>query len=158
MFSMTQVVRNSLSFLFVLSRTFLSCLRLTFNFKSRLLLFLFCHHIWMFWKKLGKKSAFESWCCSNRSKGRTQTRWKLHAGPCMHTADSRMRITNRGMLRLGECWDWDTCLKLDMIFSVLQFVRLTVLEFVRFRGFRVNARPNRRNWWTVPNYSGPVQT
>ena len=108
MFSMTQVVRNSLSFLFVLSRTFLSCLRLTFNFKSRLLLFLFCHHIWMFWKKLGQKSAFESWCCSNRSKGRTQTRWKLHAGPCMHTADSRMRITNRGMLRLGECWDWDT--------------------------------------------------
>ena len=47
-------------------------------------------------------------------------------------------------------------LKLDLIFSVLQFVRLTVLEFVRFLGFRVNARPNRTNWWTVPNSSGPV--
>ena len=37
-------------------------------------------------------------------------------------------------------------LKLDLFFLVLQFVRLTILEFVRFRGFRVNARPNRTNW------------
>ena len=47
-------------------------------------------------------------------------------------------------------------LKLDLIFSVLEFVPLTVLEFVRFPGFRVNERPNRTNWWMDPNSSGPV--
>ena len=85
------------------------------------------------------------------------TRWKQYS---FHTQSSTALSVQKQdhfqcLQRTGRIRNRSS-LKLDLIFSVLEFVPLTVLEFVRFPGFRVNERPNRTNWWMDPNSSGPV--
>ena len=75
------------------------------------------------------------------------TRWKQYS---FHTQSSTALSVQKQdhfqcLQRTGRIRNRSS-LKLDLIFSVLEFVPLTVLEFVRFPGFRVNERPNRTNW------------
>ena len=75
------------------------------------------------------------------------TRWRQYSFHTQSSTAPSMQKQDSFQCLHGTERIWNhSGLKLDLIFLVLQFVWLTVLEFV---WFHVKARPNCTNWWTV---------